>query len=128
MENSLFLAKVIGLCFSIFGISLVIAKSRYQAMVKDFVNHPASLLLGGTINLIISILIIVSHNIWQADWRVIITIIGWLLLIRGIIWTTFPQIFIKDASKIAESAIALYISGIIIFILGMTLCYFGFFA
>ena len=126
MELSLFLAKAIGICFLIFSCSLIIAKSNYQAMLKDLINHPASIVLGGTINLIIGILIVVSHNRWESDWTVLITLVGWLILIRGILWTTFPGILLRNLAKLSVSYKPIYISSIIIFLLGMTLCYFGF--
>ncbi len=126
MEVSLFLAKVIGLCFVIFAISIFLARSNYQASLKDFNKHPATVLLAGTIYLIIGILIIISHNIWTLDWRIIITIVGWLSLIRGIIWTTFPSIIRKGLSKFSDSRKPIYFSAIIVFIFGIILCYFGF--
>ena len=100
METSLFLAKVIGLSCFIFGISLLLAKTAYQAAAKDYINHSGLQLLGGTISLILGVLIIVSHNIWQFDWRVLITIIGWLILIKGIIWYDFPQNCIRGSCEI----------------------------
>lgn len=128
MDASLFLAKVIGLVFLISAISMYVAKSHYQAVIKDLVVHPASILLSGMLNLIMGILIVVSHNIWQFDWRILITLIGWLLLLRGIVWTTFPKIILTNITKLSEDRITriLYISAVIIFIIGIVLCYFGF--
>ena len=126
METSLFLAKAIGVCFVIFGLSLIIAKSTYQQIIKDLIDHPASIMLAGTINLVIGILIVVTHNVWVADWTVLITVIGWLILIRGIFWTTFPGILLKFLPKVFESDKPIYISSIVVFILGIVLCYFGF--
>jgi len=126
MELSLFFAKAIGVCFLILSISLIIAKSTYQLMIKDLINHPATLVLGGIINLVIGTLIVVSHNVWRADWTVLITVIGWFILIRGIIWTTFPGILLPILPKISDSYKPVYISSIVIFLLAITLCYFGF--
>ncbi len=128
MDTSLFLAKVIGLVFLIFAISICIAKSQYQTVLKDLITHPALILLTGTFNLIIGVLIVVSHNIWELDWRILITLIGWLLLLRGIIWTTFPKIILTNVTRLSETQIfrILYISAVVIFIIGIVLCYFGF--
>jgi hypothetical protein len=39
---------------------------------------------------IIGLLIVVSHNIWVKDYRVVITIFGWLSLVKGIAYMAFP--------------------------------------
>ena len=42
--------------------------------------------------LICGLLIIVGHNIWVADWHVIVTIVGWLTVLKGVIVLMFPQV------------------------------------
>ena len=32
-----------------------------------------------------------THNVWTADWRVVITILGWLAVITGAIRIVCPQ-------------------------------------
>lgn len=91
MEISIFLAKVIGLCFILFAISMFIAKSYYFSVMKNLANDPAIPILAGSINLIIGVLLVVIHNVWQMNWTVLITLIGWLTLIRGFILLTFPK-------------------------------------
>ncbi len=49
-------------------------------MLKDFAIQRGVLLLNAIITPIIGILLVVSHNLWVADWRVVITIIAWLIL------------------------------------------------
>ncbi|MEI6710821.1 MAG: hypothetical protein WCK88_00710 [bacterium] len=41
--------------------------------------------------IIIGALMIYVHNIWVADWTVLVTIIGWTALIKGIWLTVLPQ-------------------------------------
>lgn len=126
MDVSYFLAKVIGLYFVIFGISMLIAKSSYQEMLKDVIAHPAVILMGGSISLLLGVLIVVNHNIWDMNWRLLITLIGWIILIRGFIWTTFPKKIQSMVTKYVQSSFPYYISTVIMIVLGLILCFIGF--
>lgn len=94
MEISVFLARVIGLYFVIISLFMLIRHKSAASMLKDFATQRGVLLLNAIITLIIGILLVVSHNLWVADWRVVITIIAWLVLIAGIV-----RLFTIDATK-----------------------------
>lgn len=126
MDVTIFLAKIIGVNFLIFGITLFINKTSFQSILKDFIAHPALILFGGFINLMLGTLIVISHNIWVYDWRVIITIIGWLLFIRGLVWLAMPSLMVKWVSSLTDYSKPLYIATIVNVILGIILCYYGF--
>ncbi|MEX1997298.1 MAG: hypothetical protein WEA04_01295 [Candidatus Andersenbacteria bacterium] len=99
MEDSIFLAKVIGL----FGaISTLAILSRYQqslAMEESAAKNLVVTYLSGFLILIGGILLVISHQVWTGDWRVIITIIGWLVLLKGVIRIFFPDIVKKLIEK-----------------------------
>ena len=61
------------------------------------------------------------YHAWTADWRVIITILGWLLLIAGIIRIVLP-------AAAAVAAIALYSGGYTMAIVGVIVLVIGGFA
>ena len=76
--------------------------------------------------IILGLLMVVSHNIWQWSWRVIITIIAWIVLLKGVCILMLPQytnhlslLFVEDID-FAYSVAAL--DGI----LGIFLVYMGF--
>jgi hypothetical protein len=48
-------------------------------------------ILSGFIALIIGLISVLLHNIWVNDWRVIVTIFGWLSLIKGIVRIGYPE-------------------------------------
>ena len=126
MDISIFLAKIIGLNFLIFGITLFINKTTFQSLLEDFIDHPALILFGGFINLVIGSMMVVGHNIWVSDWRIIITIIGWLLFIRGIVWLAIPSTMVRWIRKMAGNLKPFYIASVVGLIVGIILCYYGF--
>ncbi|MDD5655608.1 MAG: hypothetical protein PHR91_08225 [Candidatus Omnitrophica bacterium] len=128
MENSVFIAKIFGLCYLILGVGFMFNRKAFQQVMDDFCKNAALVFYGGMLALVIGVVIILNHNIWVADWTVMITVIGWLALIKGI-WiiilpntvSKFMQIYRKNGGLLAaHSALVL--------ILGAVLTFFGFFA
>lgn len=90
MEKSIFLAKFWGLYLIIFFMVLVFNPKR----IRDIFGHLKDskfLLITAFIAIIIGILNILAHNIWANDWRLIVTLIGWVSLSVGIVFFTFPN-------------------------------------
>ena len=125
MELSIFLAKVIGIWSLVSGISLIKNTKYIRNFVRKIVNEQLSLWIGGLLALIIGALLVVSHNIW-VGWPMIITIIGWLSLIKGIFYMVFPE-KIKDLIKWYLKILNFSMFGVIYLVLGAFLCWKGFF-
>jgi uncharacterized membrane protein HdeD (DUF308 family) len=126
MDISIFIAKTLGLYLLIVSIGTLLNASRVKKVLNDIIDNPSLLLLSGILALIFGILLVVSHNIWQPDWRVIITLVGWLALVKGIICICYPKLSIKITRYFVKKKAANKISGIITLFLGIFLCYFGF--
>lgn len=60
--------------------------------MRDLYDNAALTYLTGFIAVTFGLLIIGYHNLWVADWRVLITIIGWLALIKGLIFIVLPKL------------------------------------
>lgn len=99
MEVSLFLAKAIGLFFFISALAIIVCYKTYLEMEEDAIKSPALIYLSGFFILIVGILLTVSHQIWTQDWRVVITIISWLILFKGILRVFFPKMVKKLIEK-----------------------------
>jgi len=93
METSILIAKIIGLIYVAFGVGLLLNKSYYIKAINSLLEDSSYFIIGGLLAIIIGILIIEYHNIWSNDWTVLITIIGWIALIKGIILLAFPPVF-----------------------------------
>ena len=49
----------------------------YLSVLREINNQSATLILG-MFALLAGLAIVNTHNLWVSDWRVIITILGWL--------------------------------------------------
>jgi hypothetical protein len=67
------------------------------------------------------------HNTWTHDWTIGVTILGWLLLIRGIVRLWFPQASADIAKKILNK-VPMMSLGLVTLFIGAYFLYFGFMA
>ncbi len=128
METSVFIAKIFGLCYLVFGVGFLFNRKAFQRVMEDFCKNAALVFLGGVFALVIGIVIILKHNIWVANWTVMITIIGWLGLIKGIWIIVFPNTVSKFMQAYQENEGLLTVHSVAVLILGAVFTYFGFFA
>lgn len=126
MDVSIFLAKSLGLYLLIMALVMLFNAQRLRAMIDES-GHLSALFFSGAVSVITGILIIVSHNVWEANWRGIITLIGYAALVKGLARLIFTRTSSKMIISFAHNYIAYYISIIIILALGIYLGYVGFF-
>lgn len=126
MDTSKFLAKVIGIYLIIISLAMLLHMPRFNEMVSNLTSNPPLVFTVGFFTLILGILVVVSHNIWQWNWRVIITIIGWIALLKGTSLIIHPALIDILTAFYVQNTIFDYSVAIIDLILGIILVYFGF--
>ena len=91
MENiSIFLAKFWGWYLIIFFFVLSFNPKRIVQIVKDLEDQKF-VILTSFLAIIIGLINILLHNLWESDWRFIITSIGWISLILGLALFILPK-------------------------------------
>lgn len=122
MEVSIITAKIIALTYISFGIAVLREKAVFSQFIADFEKSPALIFLTGFIALIIGMLLVEHHNVWAKNWTVLITLIGWASLLKGIMLLAFPE----AASQFKNLYSNTRVSGIFIIAIGLLFGYFGF--
>lgn len=126
MDTSKFLAKVIGIYLIIISIAMLVNMHQFINYVNHLINEAPLMFVTGFITLILGILMVVSHNIWQWHWRVIITIIAWITFLKGISIIFIPAYMDKTTLLFTQNINIAFIAAGVDLILGILLCYFGF--
>ncbi len=121
MEITLFLARFWGSLFMILGGLSVGAK--FLGRVIEYTEDKTITIATGYITFLLGLATVVSHSIWVMDWRLVITLLGWTTLIKGILKIGFPGHVNKQA-QMFKSQSALW--GAIIFMFGAWLFWMSF--
>jgi len=125
IETSLFLARVIGLASIISAVAILSNYKKAVYFESELTKNPSSVYASGFIFIVIGVLIIVSHPVLEFSWRVTITLMGCVLLIKGIGRILFPEAVNRMIEKKQKNR--WFMVGEIIFLLiGLYLLYYGF--
>ena len=100
--------------------------SKVKAMVEDLSDSTPLFFFSGSIALIFGILMVVVNNVWSMDWRIVVTIVGWLILIKGAVRVLFPQMVFKAARNAVQNNATYYITTSIVTVVGLFLSYCGY--
>ncbi len=121
------LFQLFGIVYLAVGIGMLINPDFYKKMIKDFTENPPGIYLGGLVALAIGFLLVTFHNNWVKDWSVIITIIGWVALVKGLFLVILPKVSIKVCNVYKMNKFLTTWAAIVI-VLGALLSWLGFFA
>jgi hypothetical protein len=130
MNTSRSLARLIGPIMLVIGIGmafgLMMEGAGYSSVLKEFIANRALIFLTGVLALLAGVAIINVHNVWEPDWRVIITVLGWLLVLRGIMLLVFPLTVQVFGDRVATSQGGVTAGAALTFVLGALLCIMGY--
>jgi hypothetical protein len=126
MQTSLYLAKLIGPTLVVIGIGMLINRDGYRDMAREFLGSRALIYIAGILAFIPGLAMVLAHNVWAADWRIVITILGWLALIGGAFRILFPQEVTRIGTRAIKNPNTMLIGGVVTLALGAILCFFGY--
>ena len=126
MQTSIFIAKLIGPVLVVAGLTGALNTQLLREVGREFLASPALLFIAGIIALLGGLAVVNTHNIWVADWPVIITIIGWVALVAGVLRIGFPAIARSMGKTMLAKESLLRVIGVVQALLGAFLMYKGY--
>jgi hypothetical protein len=124
---SLFLARLLGPLFLAIAIGVLVNGAVFRAIAEEGLRSHALIYLTGLFAMTAGVAILLNHNVWPADWRVLITIFGWLAAIGGAQRIIWPQWTEAAIHWFLANPTSLVVAGIIWLVIGAVLCFFGYF-
>lgn len=103
MELSFFLAQLFGLTMMLFLVTIWLRPKIIDAVMDDLRPYSFTMLMAGFVGVVGGLAVILSHNVWEASWRVIITLFGWAALIKGITYVAFPEVLRGTAKGVLST-------------------------
>lgn len=93
-DKSLFLAAFWGWFIIIFCVIFVFNPKRTSQLIKNLV-HEKHLVLPAILTIVLGLVSVLLHNVWELNWQLIITVFGWSTLLKGIHLLAFPKNTLK---------------------------------
>jgi hypothetical protein len=126
MLLSVFLARLIGPVMLAVGLAVFANQRAFRDMAEEFLASPALLFLSGLLIMPMGLAIVLTHNIWAADWRVLITLFGWLNAIGGAVRVIAPAWVMHTGRAMLRRPTFVPVAAAIWVALGLLFCLFGF--
>ncbi len=126
MDKSKFLSKVLGIYLIIVSLAMFVNLEQLTLYVQDLLKNAPLMLVIGFWTLILGLLMVVSHNVWQWNWRLLITIISWIVLLKGASMVFYPHYVDKATFLFMQNESIAYSAAGFELVLGIILTYLGF--
>lgn len=127
ISTSFFIAKILGPIFTLIGLSVLLRERLLKAVLRDAIQSAALLYLSGFLSFVSGLILVLTHNIWSSDWRLLITFIGWIAIARGFITIFQPQWAVALFTRLVERETTFYSAAAIDVLVGLVLIYLGYF-
>jgi hypothetical protein len=126
MELSMFLAKVMGIVVAAFAVAGLVRPAVIRDALRDFDHESFARLVIGCVAIGLGTVLILNHNIWEWDYRGLITLFGWTALIKGFSYLVLPKHAVNFTKGMLKSKGNMQIFLVACLIFGAYLTYKGF--
>lgn len=125
MDLSIFVARVAAVMYLAVGLGMLFDKAYYKKLLEGFTKDAGTMYLGGFMALVAGLSLVSFHNDWVKSWEVLVTIIGWIALVKGVMLLAFPTTMM-DFTKSMVKGKSAGTYGAIVVVIGLVFGYFGF--
>ncbi len=125
-ELSLFLAQLLGLYFIIAGFIIIARRKSLIPVVYEFGHNHALIMSLALVELAAGLAIALAHPIWAPDWRGLITLVGWIMILESVFYVALPFSGMRRLVRVFNRSHWYISGGFVSVVLGVYLAGFGF--
>ncbi len=126
ISSSTVVATSIAWFLLVLGFSYLLQAPRWIRISRKMMQEPEQAFPTMIILLLVGFFLVQIHNIWVMDWPVVVTVLGWLLVLKASWLLLFPQTLQKFSSWSDATMISMTrISGVVIVVLATLLIYYS---
>ena len=126
--RTLFLSRLLGLFFLICGLAMLLHEQVYTAALATVAYNPLAMRWIALLITLAGLAMVLAHNVWsKPPVAVIVTLLGWLTLIKGIAYLFLPARWLEGFFQaVLNCGACLYAAPAFLLVLGAYLTYEGF--
>lgn len=91
MTASHLIAGYAGPLFVVLAAAMLLNRSAYVGVIRELSESQGLIVVAGMLVLVAGLAIVRAHNLWVADWRIAVTLLGWLAIAAGIVRIIWPD-------------------------------------
>ena len=125
MDISIYLARVFGIYLVVACVAMLMNRKHLPKIIEGFSDNLGLVVFSGLMHLFFGLLVVVAHNIWAWDFRSVVTLMGWVGMIKGGLRVLAPTKISRLGKEFAGGK-KLLVWGAIWLAVGVYLTYIGF--
>lgn len=91
MTNAELIAGFAGPLLIAVAAALLVNRRTVANPITGTLNGPEFIFFSGIFTLLAGLAIVRAHNVWAAEWTILVTILGWLCIVGGVIRIIWPE-------------------------------------
>jgi len=114
----MFLASMWGPAILAVGIGFFVSREHYLRIYRDIQREPFALLAFGMAGIAAAIAQISVHNVWGTLPEMLISFLGWAMLLKSLAFMIMPNITDKVGDSVASKSTLVTTAGVIMLVAG----------
>ena len=116
-DTTIFLVKMFGPIFLVMGLGILANKGQYEHMMKGLNEFTLAYFIAAVTPLVVGLAIVLNHNMWTTPPEMVISAIGWLAILKGILRCLAPEWTLKvlrgfaSGNHLTAASVAMIILG-----------------
>lgn len=124
MDSAVNIARIFGPFMGIIGLWMLLYGENVVKIMASKKSSPVALYSSSVFNLLLGLIVISLYNVWIWDIFFFVTLLGWVMFLRGILGLFMPQVIINS---MMTRGTWMKTMGIIPFVWGLILTWVGFY-
>lgn len=126
-DTTLLVSQLAGPTMMVFALGMFMNKKHFIKAMKSLDKEPLFIVITGAISMVVGLAIVLNHNVWSTAPEVIVSLIGWLSVVKGAWHVLFPDALVKFVKKLANEGF-LNFDGLLALALGGYMSWWAFLA
>lgn len=118
MNNSKLIAGLAGPALMAIGVGALVNRHVMERMAGELASNTALVFIAGLLSLVAGLAIVRVHNIWSGGWQVVVTVLGWLAIIGGLVRMWLPDLAAPIAATVTSRPELIVAAGFVNLALG----------
>ncbi len=125
MITTIFLAQLLGIVLLIKGLFVLLRPDLVKEMVREVTKYQVFVYTAGMIAVVFGLVIVMLHNNWGSLVQALVSAIGWLSLLKGIVGGVCAEALVNLADPIIKDESDMRGVAIIVLLVAVYLLYMG---
>jgi hypothetical protein len=123
MTRSKMIAGLMGPTLVAIAAAMLLNSASFPELVEKISRDPGVIFLSGILLFVAGLAIVRAHNIWAGGWPVLVTVLGWLAILSGLVRMLFPTRLAAIAAAVAQRPGGIVAGAVVLLVVGAFLSF-----